>query len=241
MFVLFTDFGWEGPYIGQMKALLSASSAAPIVDLMHDAPMFDALHSGYLLKAYSAALPQRAIVIAVVDPGVGGARKALAVMADGRWYLGPDNGLLAPIIKGAEHVRILELDVPEGASDSFHGRDLFCPAAVAIANGVQPQGAECAAGQLVGIGWPSVCFEICYVDKFGNAITGIPSHAVAADGLLWVGKRLLRYARTFCEVQKGEAFWYHNSSGLVEVAVAEGSAAETLGLEIGSRVDMVRR
>ena len=107
MILLFTDFGLEGPYVGQMKAVLHREApGVPVVDLMHDAPAFDPRAAAYLLAALAPEMPPDFIVLAVVDPGVGGARRPLTVAAGGRWYVGPDNGLLAPAARRTEQPQV---------------------------------------------------------------------------------------------------------------------------------------
>ncbi|HBC09138.1 MAG TPA: hypothetical protein DC046_16375 [Rhodospirillaceae bacterium] len=135
MLVLFSDFGFQGPYVGQMKAVLHAGApGVPVVDLMHDAPPFDPQSSAYLLAALAGGLAPGAVVLAIVDPGVGTDRRALVVEADGRWFIGPDNGLFALTVRRASKARAWEITWrPEKLSVSFHGRDLFAPVAAEIA------------------------------------------------------------------------------------------------------------
>lgn len=238
MFVLYTDFGWHGPYLGQLKAaLLAAAPGVPVLDLMHDAPAFDPRRAGYLLSAYGRYLPSECIIIAVVDPGVGSDRRALAARAGGRWYLGPDNGLLAPSLREAAEAKAWELPVPEGASASFHGRDLFAPAAAALYRDASPRGAPLAGGW-IGADWPHELAEVLYVDGYGNAVTGLRQ---LDDGAVIVaGSKRVKHARTFSQVPQGSPFWYRNSSGLVELAVNQGRADALLGLVIGSAVTQDR-
>ncbi|MDH3597421.1 MAG: SAM-dependent chlorinase/fluorinase, partial [Rhodospirillales bacterium] len=142
MIVLFTDFGLDGPYVGQMKAVLHAEApGVPLIDLMADAPAFDARAAAYLLAAYAPAFPAGCVFLAVVDPGVGGPRLPLAVEADARWFVGPDNGLLAPTARRAEAARTWQVTWrPDRLSASFHGRDLFAPVAARLALGEEPPG-----------------------------------------------------------------------------------------------------
>jgi len=137
MIVLFTDFGLDGPYVGQMKAVLHRDApGVPVIDLFADAPAFDAKRSAYLLAAYAEEFPAPTVFLAVVDPGVGGARRPLMVEADGRRYVGPDNGLFEIVWRRARRRRGGAITWrPERLSASFHGRDLFAPVAARLAVG----------------------------------------------------------------------------------------------------------
>jgi S-adenosylmethionine hydrolase len=239
MIVLFTDFGWNGPYVGQLKAVLcrQAPAGAPVVDLMHDAPAFDPRASAYLLAALAEELPRSAVVLGVVDPGVGGPRRAVVVEADGRWYVGPDNGLFEVVARRAFKVRWWEVTWrPERLSASFHGRDLFAPLAARIARGEPPPGRLQDPPPRSEGDWPDDLAQVIYVDGYGNALTGLRAYTVAPDAVLVAGGRRLYRSRTFCDVPVGEAFWYQGSIGLAELAVNQGSAADLLGLGVGTPV-----
>lgn len=237
MFVLFTDFSYRGPYVGQMKAYLTDTApTVPVVDLMHDAPAFNAKSSAYLLAAYLDPLPASAIVIAVVDPGVGGSRRAIAVQAGTRWLIGPDNGLLAVHARRVERVRAYRLPVPDGVAPSFHGRDVFAPAAARVAAGNLPADDEIDRETMVGWDWPEQLAEVLYIDNYGNAVTGLRADAVGAEAWLEVRGRRLPPHRTFADAPEGASFWYRNSSGMVELAINQDSVAEVLGLQPGDPV-----
>ncbi|MBA1148885.1 SAM-dependent chlorinase/fluorinase [Ectothiorhodospiraceae bacterium WFHF3C12] len=236
MFVLFTDFGTRGPYVGQMQAVLMAGSDLPVVDLMHDAPAFDPRASAYLLRAFVESIPVNSIIVAVVDPGVGSRRRAIAARADGRWLVGPDNGLLAPMLQEAPDIDAWELDVAGDAAATFHGRDVFAPAAVRIASGLEPSRTPLNASTLVGMDWPADESRVIYVDAYGNVMTGLRGSRVPGEAMLCAKGHRVRRANTFSDVGIGEAFWYVNSSGLVEVAINQGNARERLGMEPGAPV-----
>lgn len=234
MFLLFTDFGWHGPYVGQVKAaLVTRCPEHPIVDLMHDASAFRPSEAGYLLAALGQWIEPGAVVVAVVDPGVGTERRAIAVAVDGCWFVGPDNGLLAPVINTAQTNRqVFALPTPEHVSASFHGRDVFAPAAAELAlRGSVTKQREIT--DWIGRGWPADVDKIIYIDGYGNAMTG-RRIATLPDGLgpVLAGQRVTG-ARTFAEMARGVPFWYRNSLGLVEIAVNQGSAARQFGLEVG--------
>ncbi len=240
MIVLFTDFGLAGPYVGQMKAvLLREAGAIPVIDLMADVPAFDPRAGAYLLPAYAAGFPAGCVFLCVVDPGVGGAGPALVLRADGRWFVGPDNGLLALVARRAQEVGAWRITwQPPRLSASFHGRDLFAPVAACLARGEPPPGEPIAPGGLVGHDWPDDLAAIVYIDSFGNAMTGLRAAQLGeASRLVVRGKRLQR-ARTFSAVAPGIAFWYENANGLAEIAVNQGRAERCLGLMVGEAVEI---
>ena len=175
MIALFTDFGLHGPYTGQMKAVLyETAPGIPVIDLFADAPVGNPRASAYLLAAYAAWFPERTVFLCVVDPGVGGGRPALFLEADGRWYVGPGNGLFELVQRRARKTRAFEIDwKPEQLSASFHGRDLFAPVAAILARGDEPPGGLCDDGAFRRADWPDDLAEIIYVDHFGNAMTGL--------------------------------------------------------------------
>jgi S-adenosylmethionine hydrolase len=239
---LFTDFGATGPYTGQLEAaVLREAPDLRVVSLQSDAPSGRPRPAGYLLAALLPALPPGGGLVAVVDPGVGTARDALAARLDDRWLVGPDNGLLAPAIRQANRTEVWRIAWrPAQLSSSFHGRDLFAPVCARLVAGNSVPRDRVEPGQLVGADWPEELAEVVYIDHFGNAMTGIRAGGVGADAHFSCGGRRLRFARVFGAVAEGEAFWYANSCGLVEVAVNRGSAAGLLGLHIGSPVQRVR-
>jgi S-adenosylmethionine hydrolase len=238
MIFLFTDFGLEGPYVGQMKAVLFREAPdVPVIDLFADLPPFQAQPAAYLLAAYTADLPAGSVCLCVVDPGVGGDRAALALEADGRWYVGPDNGALAIAARRAAAARTWDITWrPERLSASFHGRDLFAPVAARLARGQPPPGEPRDDGPAHGKDWPDDLARIVYIDRFGNGVTGLRAETLPPGAALSVGGRPLERARTFSDRPAGAAFWYQNSSGLVELAVNQGRADEALGLAVGHEI-----
>jgi S-adenosylmethionine hydrolase len=241
MIFLFTDFGLAGPYLGQVEAvLLRAAPGQPVINLFADAPAFDPEAAGYLLAGYAPDLPEGAVVLAVIDPGVGSERLPIALSAEGRWYVGPDNGLLSVVARRAAEPRVWRITWrPQRLSASFHGRDLFAPVAARVARGEAPPGEPMAPGDLVGAGWPDDLPAVVYVDGYGNAMTGLRAAGLAEEALLEAGGRRLERARTFSDLPPGAAFWYENSNGLAEVSVNQGSAAEALGLAVGDAVTVL--
>ena len=145
MIALFTDFGWQGPYVGQMKAVLYKHALSkPIVDLMHDAPTFNPRSSAYLLASVVSCFAKDSVFLCIVDPGVGSAeRKPVIVKADDYWFVGPDNGLFNIVAKRANKLEWWDITwQPDNLSNTFHGRDLFAPVAGLLANGKMHDGEQ---------------------------------------------------------------------------------------------------
>jgi hypothetical protein len=236
--VLFTDFGLEGPYIGQVKTVLhQIAPCVPVFDLFADLPAAKPQPAAYLLAAYGTWFQAGTIILAVVDPGVGGERAAVVVEADSRWFVGPDNGLLELVTRRADRVRSWEISAPaEAVSASFHGRDLFAPVAGLLARGDPTAGRLRPAEISRRPDWPDDLPEIVYIDRFGNAMTGLRAALIPDGARLAAAGKVLARRRTFSDVLAGEAFWYENSNGLAEVAVNAGRADTALGLAVGIRV-----
>lgn len=241
MIYLFTDFGWSGPYVGEMKAVIArAMPSVSIIDLMHDAPMFAPQASAYLLAALSKRFVTGGICLGVVDPGVGNpARRVLLLEADGIRYVGPDNGLFAVVAQRAKTLSCHEiLWRPENVSVSFHGRDLFAPVVTSLYMGQQLESRSLSSADIVGAEMPTSLAKIIYVDHYGNAITGLDTEDLPSGAGLMVAGQRIEQARTFSSVAQGQLFWYINSMGLVEIAANCASAASKLGLTVGSGVEI---
>jgi len=236
MIVTFTDFGLAGPYVGQLRLALAAGAPKlPVIDLMHDAPAANPKAAAYLLAALGDRLPAGAVLLAVVDPGVGSDRRPVMVQTAQNWLVGPDNGLLAPLAGRLEAQGWFEISWrPEALSASFHGRDLFAPVAARLALGDPPQSlGEPWVGAPVGADWAEDLAEIVYIDRFGNAMTGLRAAHVHENQGIWLKNKEFFRARTFSDAAPGQGFWYENSNGLVEIAVNGGSAAANFDLKLG--------
>lgn len=241
MIVLFTDFGTEGPYLGQMKAALAREAPRePVIDLFANAPGFDAQSAAYLLAAYSTEFAADTVFIAVVDPGVGSERRAAAVQADGRWFVGPDNGLFNVVAMRARAVRWWDITWrPERLSASFHGRDVFAPVAARLARGEAPPGQAMEPKLRTRRGWPEDLARIIYIDCYGNAMTGLRASKLLVDSQLEINGHRLRRERTFSAVPIGHGFWYENANGLAEIAVNQGRADQVLDIALGAPVNVI--
>jgi len=236
LIAVFTDFGLLGPYTGQMKAVLHhRAPGTAVVDLMADAPTFDPMASAYLLPALMTALPEGTIILGVVDPGVGSDRAGVILEADGRWFVGPDNGLFALVARRAQTARAFAVFPPAGIpSATFHGRDVFAPAAARLALGDRPTEADAIpASRLDRSDWPDDLPRVIYIDHYGNVMTGVRASVLPMGAELAANGRWVSRARTFSDVPVGQPFWYENSSGLAELAVNQGPADRVLGLGPG--------
>lgn len=237
MIVLFTDFGDSGPYVGQVKSVLAQQAPdVPVIDLLNDAPRFDAVASAHLLAAYVSSFPVDSIFLGVVDPGVGNAeRKPVIVKVGDCYFVGPDNGLFDVVAARGGAVQWWDIDWrPDHLSPTFHGRDLFAPVVAKLARGDFPA----ATKRLSHV--PSINTDdlkkIIYIDHYGNAITGVRAEKLDVRARLLLGEVILTHAQTFSDVSHGQAFWYENANGLVEIAVNQGHASTVLKLNLGNAV-----
>ena len=228
--------------MGQMEAVLwRGAPHVPVIILTADAPEFDVRASAYLLSAYTRDVARDEVVLCVVDPGVGTAREAIVLRADGRWFVGPDNGLMTMLARRAAQSEFWRITWrPEILSASFHGRDVFAPVAALLASG----GLAAAAERLLPIdltqvehpAWPEQHAAIITFDRYGNAVTGIDVSSVNPGDVIACGGHYIGSATTFGAVPPGQAFWYGNSSGLLEIAVNQGSARIELNLNAGTAI-----
>ena len=225
--------------------MASRAPEAALIDLAHDLPPGDVQHAAYQLYAAAPYLQAGGVVLAVVDPGVGGGRRALAVRGQKLWYVAPDNGLLSLVFELDPPTLAWELD-PEAYSQgpisaTFHGRDVFAPAAALLAAGFPASGLgeEVDPASLVRSG-PGISYstagEVLTFDRFGNAITNLKPQEVP-EAIHVVGRHL-PFVRTFSDVPPGEALAYLGSAGLVEIAVNGGSIQEDLRLLPGAAVSL---
>jgi hypothetical protein len=252
LFTLTTDFGEGSGYPAQMKGVLLAGSPdARIVDVSHAVPPFDVVAGALLLEACVPWFPRAAVHLAVVDPGVGTVRRALCVVdPEGRRLLAPDNGLLTAFLGPGARAFAVEAGrtVPVPRSATFHGRDLFAPAALAIAAGADPSSLGAAVADPVLLRWPAaevrageLLGETLAADAFGNLVTSIREVDVGGRDVAGaeVDGRPARWVRTFGDGAPGELLAMIGSGGRVEIALREASAAALLGRTAGVRVRVI--
>ena len=252
LFTLTTDFGAASAYPAQLKAvILTAVPDARIVDVTHDAPAYDILAGALLLEAALPWFPRDAIHVAVIDPGVGTSRRALCVLdGEGRRLIGPDNGLFTPFLgRGARSRALVEGGVlPAPRSATFHGRDLFAPAAVYLARGGTPGTLGPDVEDPVRLEWPGAVRDgdvlsgvTLASDPFGNLATSIRGAELVGEVIreVDVGGERVRFVRTFGEGGPSELLALVGSGGRLEIAEREGSAARRLGGGRGLRVRLL--
>lgn len=240
---LLTDFGTADGYVAELKgALLALVPDATVVDATHDIAPQDIEAGRLALARYWRRFPAGTIHVAIVDPGVGSSRRALAVSSEGSFLVGPDNGLLSPALLGAD-ARVVSLVIPAAAAPTFHGRDVFAPVAARLARGETlnalgdpvndpivrrtPAPRRRDDGALVG--------EVITVDRFGNAVTNLIPGPIAGARVEVAG-RLLALVRSYADAPDRSPVAVIGSTGLVEIAVRDGSAARALELSRGSPV-----
>jgi len=236
MILTFTDFGIEGPYMGQMRAkLLELAPQTPVIDLMVDVATFDIGAASLLLAGIVENMPAGGVYLCVVDPGVGGARKPICIKCGERWFVGPDNGLFHHVMQDSRTVRAYEiLWRPARLSNSFHGRDLFAPVAGMLATGQSFEKMPLKAKDLCPLGPTAGEPRIIYTDRYGNCWTSVRKNQLGQGESLFIKGQKISYASVFCDTEPRRAFWYYNSSGFVEIAINQGNAAHILDLKAGS-------
>jgi S-adenosylmethionine hydrolase len=238
---LLTDFGTADGYVGEMKGvLLSALPDATIVDIAHDIAPQDTEGARLALARYWRRYPVGAVHLVVIDPGVGSDRAAIAVASEGRFLVGPDTGVLSPALLGTT-TSAVRLAIPRGAAPTFHGRDVFAPAAARLAQGapIESLGETFAAPRVRRTPEPHkrgdgvIVGEVIHIDRFGNAVTNLLApHGGSVD----VAGQSLIITRTYADVDSGKYTAVSGSSGLVEIAKRDGDAAASLGLGRGTVV-----
>lgn len=253
MIVLLTDFGWSDPYVGQIKgALLSRVPECRVIDLTHDVPPYGLTQASFFLDASFSFFSEGTIFLSVVDPGVGGGRRIIALEALGHLFLAPDNGLLSLILERGQGTGMrafsfrnpIELNI----CPTFHGRDLFAPLAAQLLSGDSPESLayEIDPGDLVRHDWcapveseGSLHAHVLHTDRFGNVISNmrIQVWSERMDAPLHVrthtARLPLQRASTYCEIEPGQLGLIAGSQGFFELAMNMGSAADMLSLRPG--------
>jgi S-adenosylmethionine hydrolase len=257
-----TDFGNEDAYVPSMKGtMLSIAPAARLVDVTHEISPQDVMESAFVLQSAQPFFPDGTIHLVVVDPGVGTERRAVALRKDDHWYVGADNGLFPLVFDGAAPDAAVELDNPDAwrtpsPSNTFHGRDIFAPAAAHLAAGRTLQDIGSPIDDLESLHWASpttsdegVQGRIIHVDHFGNCVTNIQRSTLAGALDLdnenapvdafpsvkgYVGSTVLENLHaTYGAVSEGDPLLLFGSTGFLEVGVNGGNAAELLDIRKG--------
>ncbi|MBV5326457.1 MAG: SAM-dependent chlorinase/fluorinase [Chlorobium sp.] len=257
---LLTDFGLSDTYVGQMKGvMLSICPKAKIIDLTHDVAPQNILQGMFFLERSIPFLPEKTIFVCIVDPGVGTERTPLAVITDRHIFIGPDNGILTPAIaseKPAHCIAITngEFMLPK-QSNTFHGRDIFSPAAAHLASGVSAEklGRVIDPEKCVKLTLPvnhienqgnSVTGQVLFADHFGNLVTSIEGDALDEKSAWNVKTKTIQsipLSTTYGAVADQEIVAYCGSYGVIEIGVRNGNAAYRTGLKAGDPVRVIKR
>jgi S-adenosylmethionine hydrolase len=252
---LLTDFGSQDYFVGAMKgAILSINPGAAIVDITHDIPPRDIRAAAFNLLAVYRDFPAGAIHVAVVDPGVGSARRGIVLNCAGQFFVGPDNGLFSWICEREQSFRAIHLTNEKffrrEVSDTFHGRDVFAPVAAALSNGVALDEFGPAVRDLIQfeslepkrVDGGAIEATIIHIDHFGNCVTNLTREHFADGAKLLVdardGREVTSFRRFFAEnsADQTDLFCLFGSAGFLEVAAQNSSAAKILGAQRGDSV-----
>jgi hypothetical protein len=233
MVTLLTDFGLRDHYVGAMKGVIARiSPQAQVVDITHEVEPFSIAQGGYLLSQAWCWFPERTVHVAVVDPGVGGSRRAIVAEAQGHRFVLPDNGLLS--LAGVETPVVREISnealTLHPVSRTFHGRDIFAPVAAHLAAGLAFE----HVGPLVDdwVRFPLSGHQVLHIDRFGNVITSLRT----AAALEICGERIDLYASNYSSAPSGRLFLITGSGGYIEISKREASAAARLGCRVGDAI-----
>jgi len=251
---LTSDFGTRDAYAAELKAaVLALAREVQLVDVTHEIPPHDVAAGALTLEAAAPWFPPGSVHLAVVDPGVGTARRGLVLASGGQLFVGPDNGLFTPFLAGGgweAFELVAAADGRHAVSATFHGRDVFAPAAARLARGAAPRDLGPPLGDPVRLPWPearavggALAGVVLHVDRFGNLITSIRAGALAALGAeaaVRVGGRTLRVVSTYGDLRPHAAGALVGSEGRLEIAVREGSAAAQLRARRGTPVVVSR-
>jgi S-adenosyl-L-methionine hydrolase (adenosine-forming) len=246
---LTTDFGDADGYVGAMKGvILSLAPHATVIDISHAVPAQQVRHAARVLATAAPFFPPGTIHVAVVDPGVGSQRRGIALQTPTAMFVGPDNGLFSPFLRAG--IACVALTNPAAhhhpVSATFHGRDIFAPVAAHLSNDMplaalgpavddpvmwsEPQPQRLPGGRLRA--------QVIYVDRFGNLVTNVGPLSGGGDVRVRIGGTALLVRRTYANVEPGELVALIGSSGYLEIAVRDGSAAERLGMDVGAPVEI---
>jgi S-adenosylmethionine hydrolase len=256
---LTTDFGTRDAYVAEMKGVMlditaSAGHAVALIDLTHEVAAHDVTEGALALDAAAPFFPRGSIHLAVIDPGVGTDRRGLVVRTERALFVGPDNGLFTPFLESVRPWEAWELRAAEyrlsRVSRTFHGRDIFAPAAAHLAAGVAPDRFGPAVRDPVRLSWPTVravagavAGAVLHVDRFGNLVTSIRAETLEEVGRgirIRLAGRPLPLVGTYGDLEEGQAGALVGSSGRLEIAVREGSAAARFKARRGTPVVVSR-
>ena len=252
---LLTDFGLQDEFVGVMHGvILRINPAARVVDLCHAVPPGDRQRAAYLWAWSYRYFPPRTVHVAVVDPGVGTARRILCAEAHGQYFLAPDNGMLTLVLREARRPVVYEVRASRywlrPVSATFHGRDILAPVAAHLSRGITPRVLGPRTTMWEQLSLPPVRRQgrlwygaVVDIDRFGNLVTNVGAEVLAQVGrpAFRVRRRRMGLVRTYQGVRRGGVAAMVGSRGLVEIAVRDGSAAQLLRACVGDRVTLAAR
>jgi S-adenosylmethionine hydrolase len=259
-----TDYGLKDPYVGILKGVIrSIAPTSYIIDLVHEVEPFDIAGASYIIASSYKEFPEGTVHLVIVDPGVGSSRRPIAIVGKRYYFVGPDNGVLIPAAERDGIEAVISLDNPEyhkkPRSHTFHGRDIFAPAAAYIASGVMPErlGTPIRSEELVRPPIEFICIKsrrsvrtkIIHIDRFGNAITSCTHEDFEIGAGIDIGDRVLIRARhgesyravyreSFSLVRPGEMVVYRGSLGYIEIGIYMGSLSRATGLKRGDEISI---
>jgi hypothetical protein len=252
---LTTDFGLRDPYVAEMKAvILKISPNARIVDITHQIDKFNIRMGAYMLAAAAPYFPKGTIHVAVIDPGVGTQRKDIIIQTKQDYFIGPDNGVLALAAKSQGIMHVYRIENPKfmlpEVSNTFHGRDVFAPAAAHLANGVSPSEFGAEIHKIVVPKFAKItrrkdtlAGEVIHIDGFGNIITNLREKELESLGvkktvnLKLKNTRLkLKFCKAYVEVDARQPLVIIGSHNFLEVSINQGNAAEKFQIRVGDKV-----
>lgn len=253
---LTTDFGLQDYYVSAMKAvILGIAPEARLIDVSHDIPSQDIMAGSWVLKNSAMLFPSKTVHTVVIDPGVGTERHPIALQIEDQYFVGPDNGIFSLLTSDRDYtaVRLTKQQyLRESPSNTFHGRDIFAPAAAHLSRGVPLEELGEPLDKLVSYRWMQPIADkdglqgtIIHIDKFGNLITNIPSTLMeevtgGKKVKIYVGNVILNdIAATFGAVAEGEPVAYIGSAGMLEIGINKGDAKEMLGVQKGAQISIV--
>lgn len=245
-----TDFGLDDWFVGTMKGVIQKIAPnAPIVDITHVIKPGDIRAGAFALAAAYRYFPIGTIHLVVVDPGVGSDRAGVVIETENYLFVGPDNGVFSFALSGERLRSIHRLENPKfqltEVSRTFHGRDVFAPAAAHLSRGVPANRFGPRQHELVQLEWPEpettksgLRGEVVYIDHFGNCITNLSASRVLASGAtrVKVGAKAVPIHDCYAAVKTGKPVAVIGSTGLLEIAINGGNAAKILKLKSGSRI-----
>ncbi len=246
---LTTDFGTRDWFVGSMKGvILGINPQAQIVDITHEAPPGDVRTGAFALAASYRCFPRLTVHVAVVDPGVGSQRAAIAVRTADYFFVGPDNGVLSLALAREKVLEIRRIEnaalLRQPVSETFHGRDVFAPVAARLTQGVLLDSLGAKLDGYARLDWsqPRVVGgalrgEIIYIDRFGNCITNLGAPGSSAGKVRVAGTVEARVRQFYQQGALGEPIAVVGSTGLLEIAINGGNAAQSLGLSVGDVVE----